>query len=100
MNVAARQAPLFGLETPHPLQPTQNYFQLIGWAFLGEIEKLPEDVEPQVGNPGAGFSVANDTEVVPPLQRGSRTAEQHSVRVVVGTQIFLPVERIERDDVA
>src|SRR5687768_2135022 len=34
MNVAAASAPLFGLETPHPLQPTQNYFQLIGWAFL------------------------------------------------------------------
>jgi glycosyltransferase involved in cell wall biosynthesis len=28
--VAAR----YGLETPHPLTPAQNYLQLIGWAFL------------------------------------------------------------------
>lgn len=64
MSTVASVAPLFGLETPHPLQPTQNYFQLIGWAFI----------------PGA------DT----PSQ----------VRVVVGDQVFSPVERIVREDVA
>ena len=57
-------APLVGLETPHPLQPTQNYFQLIGWAFLPTSET------------------------------------PNHVRVVVGTETFLPVERIERADVA
>ena len=34
MNSVAVMAPRFSLETPHPLRPTQNYFQLIGWAFL------------------------------------------------------------------
>jgi glycosyltransferase involved in cell wall biosynthesis len=24
----------YGIDTPRPLQPTQNYFQLIGWAFV------------------------------------------------------------------
>src|SRR5690242_12331175 len=33
------QSPLFGLETTHPFQPTQNYFQLIGWAFLPHSKK-------------------------------------------------------------
>ena len=34
MTGTAALAPLHGLETPHPLQPTQNYFQLVGWAFV------------------------------------------------------------------
>lgn len=34
MTTAVRPAPLYSLETLHPFQPTQNYFQLIGWAFL------------------------------------------------------------------
>jgi glycosyltransferase involved in cell wall biosynthesis len=33
------RSPLFGLETTHPFQPTQNYFQLIGWAFLPHSKK-------------------------------------------------------------
>lgn len=33
MSVPATQ-PLYGLEMPHPFQPAQNYFQLIGWSFL------------------------------------------------------------------
>lgn len=57
-------SPLFGLETPYPFQPTQNYFQLIGWTFLP----------------------------------GSREANR--VRVAIGEQIFEPLERIARPDVA
>ena len=34
MSAVATPAPLHSLETIHPFQPTQNYFQLIGWAFL------------------------------------------------------------------
>jgi hypothetical protein len=35
-TVAAR----YGLETPHPLTPAQNYVQLLGWAFLpGSAER-------------------------------------------------------------
>lgn len=34
MSHVEAPSPAFGLETAHPFQPTQNYFQLIGWAFL------------------------------------------------------------------
>ena len=34
MSAVAMPAPHYSLETIHPFQPTQNYFQLIGWAFL------------------------------------------------------------------
>ncbi len=34
MSAVGTPAPLHSLETIHPFQPTQNYFQLIGWAFL------------------------------------------------------------------
>jgi glycosyltransferase involved in cell wall biosynthesis len=34
MSAVAMPAPRYSLETIHPFQPTQNYFQLIGWAFL------------------------------------------------------------------
>jgi len=34
MSAVASVAPRHSLETIQPFQPTQNYFQLIGWAFL------------------------------------------------------------------
>ena len=48
MKLAVAEAPRFSLETPHPLQPTQNYFQLIGWAFLPGSSS-PNDVRMVVG---------------------------------------------------
>ena len=48
MNPAGPLAPLSSLETPHPFQPTQNYFQLIGWAFLPG-SAVPNQVRVVVG---------------------------------------------------
>ena len=110
--VTTPPAPLFGLETPHPLQPTQNYFQLVGWAFLPRSEA---DLSPEVNGGSASAWTASETDdtvtersdrarVVPPhhtgrtdLQRIGHTANQ--VRIVVGQETFLPVERIDRPDV-
>ena len=105
MSRVASVAPLFGLETRHPLQPTQNYFQLIGWAFLPDAGNLGQVTELPTGSSAGGDLNADDTEVVPPLDpqisRASRIdSHQHAVRIVVGSRTFAPAERIERADVA
>ncbi|HTO03666.1 MAG TPA: glycosyltransferase family 4 protein [Opitutus sp.] len=87
MTGTVTPAPLFGLETPHPLQPTQNYFQLIGWAFLPKSE-----AEPGSAADREATLVSNESG------RISGTANQ--VRIVVNQETFLPVERINRPDVA
>lgn len=38
MNADGTPDALYSLETLHPFQPTQNYFQLIGWAFLPQSQ--------------------------------------------------------------
>lgn len=50
----------FGLETPVPLAPAQNYFQLIGWAFLaGAPTRCP-------------VRVVVDDQVFAPVETGDR----------------------------
>ncbi|MDB6170205.1 MAG: putative glycosyl transferase [Verrucomicrobia bacterium] len=49
MNAAVTSAPRFSLETLQPFQPTQNYFQLIGWAFVPGSPS-PNEVRVVVGD--------------------------------------------------
>ncbi|MEO6003586.1 MAG: glycosyltransferase family 4 protein [Opitutus sp.] len=98
MSGLTATVPQFGLETLHPFAPTQNYFQLIGWAFL------PAGNAASNGGTTSVSSAPNpdDTEVVPPFSGDGFQArlEKNHVRIVVGDRIFLPTERIERPDVA
>ena len=108
MTPVATRAPLFGLETRHPLQPTQNYFQLIGWAFLPGTP-TPNQLRIVVDSVSAGSPLSGNEHEPPtqnPIPSNPPTASDRvqingaSRLSTPSSATFTPVERIDRSDVA
>ena len=85
MTAPAEQFPLHGLETPLPLRPAQNYFQLAGWAFL------PGAPAPSLVRIVAGGRVIEPAEIVErPDVAAAHPGEPHALRSGFKFTCFLP----------